>query len=141
MEHPSQIVYNKQIEFFDRVAPLLFELNNYVGDITSIQVFDKNDDNYEKLLKRTAGDNQAVKDFYELVESYYVYLPQELLVKAAGVRESCFVLEGGYMNEKHTATALGCLVSFQDSVREFIGIDKLSEDLFKALTTKNRKSH
>lgn len=31
--HPIQVIYNKQTEFFDKLAPLLLEINGYITTI------------------------------------------------------------------------------------------------------------
>jgi hypothetical protein len=129
-EHPTQVIYNKQIEFFDKLPPLLLKMNRY---ITTIDVWlgERTIDSREKV-KQAVASNNIVMEFYDLIEQYYMYLPEKLLGEAKDLHSECLLLISS-PTQKRTYDCIHKLFSFQNSIREFAGIDSLSSDLLKAL--------
>jgi hypothetical protein len=128
-QHFTQVVYAKQTEFFDKLYPILGKLNGY---ITSIDVYLTEKSRNEKTeSQRPAINKSAVIDFNGMVEQYYAYLPMGLLEEASELFSQCMLLEIS-PNKKNTEECVERLLRFQNVMREFAGIDKLSTDLMKA---------
>jgi len=134
--HPSHILYDKQIEFLDALSPLFDELNGY---ITRIDVW-----LWEKGEKAKAEVEQAVKNtsclgnLQQLIQRYYLYLPSELLDRLNRLESECWSLSNRPDLDK-TYTCINLLFETQNAVREFLGVDKLSQDLMKAIGRKPLK--
>jgi hypothetical protein len=87
---PFRIVYGKQIEFFDAAVPILGELNSY---ITTIDVWlGERSKEAPTKVKEAVGNNQAVTQFYYLIEKYFMYLPKKLLEEANHLYSECMIL-------------------------------------------------
>lgn len=136
-QYPFQVVYNKQTEFFDELAPILLDLNSY---ITAIDVWlgEKSSDAPMKV-RQAAENNQAVTRFYDLIQKYFMYLPKILLEEANHLHSECMILSSQPDMNK-TYECIHLLFSFQNSIREFVGIEKLSEDFFEAFAPKPKKA-
>lgn len=136
-QYPFQVVYNKQTEFFNELALILPDLNSY---ITAIDVWlgEKTSDAPMKV-KQLAGNDQAVSRFYELIQKYFMYLPGRLLEEANHLHSECMILSSRPDMNK-TYECINLLFSFQNLIREFVGIEKLSKDFMKAFTPKLKKS-
>jgi hypothetical protein len=128
--HPLQVVYDKQTEFFDRLAPLLFELNRYISTI-DVWLGESTSD-ARKKAKEAATDNVAVTKFNELLQQYYMYLPAKLLKEAKELFFEYLHLSTS-LSHKQVFDNIENLFSFQNSIREFVGVDKLSHDLLKVI--------
>jgi hypothetical protein len=131
-QHLAQAIYTKQTEFFDKLHPTLGSLNSF---IVAIEMHI----NHLQSVgggEATAGAVRAPKaavvmDFNELVEQYYVYLPHGLLEAARQLFSQCFELHMSPSKEG-ADECLDGLLEFQNVMREFAGIDKLSSDLGRA---------
>lgn len=135
-QHPFRVVYDKQTEFFDAVAPILLNLNSY---ITTIDVWlgEGSLDAAAKVVQ-AAQNNQAVTDFDDLLCHYFMYIPGKLLEEANQLHSECMFLSSN-PNTKKTYECINLLFSFENSIRQFVGVEKLSEDFFKAFLPKPRK--
>jgi len=134
--HPIQVLYNKQTEFFDKLAPLLLEINSY---ITTVDVWvGKTTDNAQKRVQNAASNNSSVTKFDDLLQQYYMYLPEKLLYEANELHSQCMFL-GNSPSQKLAYDSINKLFSFQNTIREFVGIDKLSCDLLKAFGSQKEK--
>lgn len=130
-QYPFQVVYNKQTKFFDELAPILIDLNSY---ITAIDVWlgEKSKDAPIKV-KQYAENNKAVTQLYDLIQNYFMYLPEKLLEEANNLHSECMILSSN-PNMNKTYECINLLFAFENSIREFVGIEKLSEDFFKAFS-------
>ena len=128
-QHFTQIVYAKQTEFFDKVYPILGKINSY---ITAIIVWlEEKGENDKSKSNRTTTRIRPVMDLYQLIEQYYVYLPKGLLEAANELVSLCMSLNAS-PDMKGADECMESWFSFQNVMREFAGIDKLSTDLMKA---------
>ena len=135
-QHPFQVVYNKQIEFFDALALIFFDLNCY---ITTIDVWlGETSIDAPAKVEYAAKNNQALTKFDDLLQRYYMYLPEKLLKEANQLHSECMFLSMHPDTDK-TYKCINLLFSFQNSIREFVGVEKLSEDFLKAFAS-NRSS-
>ncbi|NIS68512.1 MAG: hypothetical protein GTO12_06025 [Proteobacteria bacterium] len=128
-QHPSRVVYDKQTEFFDKVAPTLLEVNSYVSTIDA-WLGEETEDAKEKV-KEAAANSSCVNKLDELLQHYYMYLPQKVLQEGNDLVSKCLVLADSPSREQIWDSA-DRLFSLQNTVREFVGIDALSRDLLKA---------
>jgi hypothetical protein len=129
--YPFQVVYNKQTEFFNEVASILPDLNSY---ITEIDVWlGEQSSNAPMKEKQLAENNQAVIRFYDLIQKYFMYLPERLLEEANHLHSECMILSNKPDMNK-TYECINLLFSFMNSIREFVGIEKLSKDFLKAFS-------
>lgn len=79
-EHPTRVVYDKQTEFFDKLAPILLEVNSY---ISSIDVWlHETGKRARQKVKEVSDGNSSITEFEELLQHYYMYLPKDLLEEA-----------------------------------------------------------
>ena len=136
-QHPFRVVYNKQTEFFDALAAILLDLNSY---ITTIDVWlGETSKDAPAKVKEAAENNQAVTKFDDLLQRYYMYLPEKLLKEANQLHSECMFLSSN-PNTNDTYKCINLLFSFQNSIREFVGVEKLSEDFLKAFAIKKSKN-
>jgi len=132
-QHPFRVVYDKQTQFFDALAPILLALNSYITFIDVWLGETSNDAPAKVELEVT--QNQAVAKFDDLLQRYYMYLPEKLLEEANQLRSECMLLSSN-PNTDGTYKCINLLFSFQNSIREFVGVEKLSEDFLKAFAIK-----
>jgi hypothetical protein len=128
-QHPSQVLYGKQTEFYDKAAQILPEINGY---ITAVNVWlGETGPDAKHKAKDSAGKTQPVWKFHELMESYSMYLPEKVLRAVNKLFGECMLLSHSPKVER-TDTCLDLLVSFQNTIRECVGVDSISADLLKA---------
>lgn len=137
-QHPFRVVYDKQTEFFDKLVLILDDLNSYITSI-NVWIGETSSDAHSKA-KEAAENNAAVGEFYDLIQRYYMYLPGKLLNEANKLHSECMFLSTNYKEDK-TFECIDLLFSFQNTIREFVGVDKLSEDFQKAFVRKHKKGH
>lgn len=136
-QHPFRVVYDKQTEFFDALAPILLELNSY---ITAIDVWlGETSRDAPAKVEKAAQNNQAVTKFDDLLQRYYMYLPEKLLEEANQLHSECMFLSSKPNSDK-TYECINLLFSFQNSIRQFVGVEKLSEDFLKAFSPQKNKA-
>jgi hypothetical protein len=134
--YPSRVLYDKQIEFLDALPPLLDQINSY---ITTIDVWLG-----EKSKKAKAEVEKAVKntsclwELEQLLQRYYMYLPSELLDRLKALNGECWSLSTRPDLDK-TYRCINLLFETQNAVREYLGVDRLSQDLMKAMGKKPTK--
>jgi hypothetical protein len=134
--HPSQVLYDKQIQFLDASWPLFDEINGY---ITTLDVWlgehgEKAKAEVEKAAKNTA----CISELDRLLQKYQMYLPSKLLDKLNALHGECWSLSSE-PNLDVTFRSINLLFQIQNLVREFIGVDKLSEDLMRAIGRRPQK--
>lgn len=135
-QHPFRVVYNKQTEFFDALAPIILDLNSY---ITTIDVWlGETSSDAPEEVEKAAENNQAVTQFDDLLQRYYMYLPEKFLKEANQLHSECMFLSSNPDTNK-TYKCINLLFSFQNSIREFVGVEKLSEDFLKAFAVNKNK--
>lgn len=136
-QHLTQIVYAKQTEFFDKLSPILAEINGYITTI-GVWLAEKDKEAKEKV-KQAANKNGRVAEFHDLLEQYYMYLPKELLEEANELFVECMFL-GNSPSENRAHDCMEKLLGFQNLIREVIGIDRLSTDLMKVLASNGKNN-
>ena len=71
----------------------------------------------------------------QLIQKYYLYLPSELIDKLNSLMSECWLLSSNADLDK-TFHAIELLFETQNFVREFVGVDKLTGELMRALGRK-----
>src|SRR4030067_1824588 len=134
-QHPFKVVYDKQTEFIDKLSPIIDELNSY---ITTIDVWlgEKSLEAPERV-KQALENSRCVTEFYELTNKYQIYLPESLLREANELHTELMILKNN-ANMGKTYKSINMLFSFQNTIREHLGIDKLSEEFRNALSMRKR---
>jgi len=128
-QHPSYVIYDKQIEFFDKLVPIIEDLNGY---ITTIDVWlGETSKDAKERVQEAMENSLCVTKFGDLIQKYYMYLPEKLLKEANDMHFQCMLL-GNSATQDKTFDCINRLFRFQNTIRECVGIDKLSEDLLKA---------
>lgn len=136
-QHAFRIVYAKQTEFFDALAPILVDLNSY---ITTVDVWlGETSVDAPARAEEAARNNQSVTEFDDLLQQYYMYLPEKLLEEANRLHSECMFLSSK-PNMDRTYECINLLFSFQNSIRKFVGMEALSKDFLKAFTVKSDKA-
>lgn len=130
----TQAVYTKQTEFFDKLHPILGKLNSFIVAI-EMQIDDVQTDEGEKVKARHPPNPSVVMDFNSLIDQYYAYLPKGLLEAARQLFSQCMGLHMA-PNKNDATECMKGLLGFQNVMRDFAGIDKLSAELGRAFGDK-----
>ena len=131
--YPREVLFKKQTEFFDRVTPILQRVNEY---ITTIDVWlGGASPDAEQKVQEAAKKTGVVWEFHELMERFSMYLPDKMLLAGNALLGRCLQLSR-LPTMKTAECCIRLLISFQNIIRECVGVDKLSEDLFKAFGVK-----
>jgi len=135
-QYPARVVYDKQIEFFDLVGPILLRLNDYITTIDAWLGETSEDAKLE--LQKAQHNSMCLTRLMGLLDRYYVYLPKGLVEEAKELHTECFVLSSSAKMER-TQDCITRLVRFQNRIREYVGIDALSDELLRAFGTRGAK--
>jgi hypothetical protein len=136
-EHPSRILYDKQVEFFDSLAPLLEKLKEHT---TAIDVWlEETAAVPPERLKEVRDGSSCVAELDELLQRYCLYLPAKVLGEGQGVVMSCHSLLAK-PGARPPYQCLGDVFAFENTVREFVGVDQLSQELQQVLKQTARPS-
>lgn len=109
-QYPFRVVYDKQTEFFDALAPTLFEMNCYIGTIdvwageTSVDAHSR----VQEAMKNTS----CLMQFDELLRRYHMYLPEKILEEANHLHGQCMLLSNSADTNK-TYECFNNLFAFQ----------------------------
>jgi len=134
-EHPFRVVYDKQTAFFDALAPLFLRLNGY---ITAIDVWlGESTPEAPSRVREAVANSACVQDLEALIEQYYMYLPENLLREIKEFHGKCFALTQA-PDTQLTYEAINALFALQNDIRQFVGIEKLSEDFLCAFGAKEK---
>jgi len=129
--YPTEVLYNKQTEFFDKVVAVLDEVNGYITEI-DVWLGENGEEANERLVK-AAGRNIPIGKLHDLLQQYYIYLPEKLVDDI----DSLFFESLNLSNNPTHKQAQKCfdlLFAFQNSIREVVGTDALSRDLLQAFS-------
>jgi len=128
-QHPFTVVYDKQTAFFDALASLFLELNGY---ITTIDVWlGETTPEAPARVSEAVANSACVQKLEALIEQYYMYLPEDLLRQVKDFHGKCFSLTQAPSTQL-TYEAIHELFALQNGIRQFVGIEKLSEDFLSA---------
>ena len=128
-EYPSRIIYDKQMQFFERMLSLFDRLNGY---ITRIDVWlGESGKKAREEVEEAAKDSYHVGVFSQVIDEYYLYLPKSFLEEARNLLTLCREL-GQDPTKEGAYNAIRALFSFENKVREQMGVDALSAELLKA---------
>ena len=134
--HPSRVLYDKQIQFLDTVAPLFDQINGY---ITILDVWLGEKGEKAKAEVKTAARNTAcISELGRLMLKYEMYLPSELLGKLNTLSRECWFLSSK-PDLDATFRSINLLFEVKNFIREFLGVDKLSQDLLTAIGRRPQK--
>lgn len=128
-QHPRQVLYSKQTEFYDKAAQILPEINGYIT-VVNVWLGETGPD-AKHTAKEFAGKTQDVWKLHELMESCSMYLPEKVLTAGNELIGECMSLSH-LLEVERTDTCWDLLVSFQNTIRECVGVDRISADLLKA---------
>ena len=99
-QYPTQVLFNKQTEFYDKLARLLPEINGY---ITTIDVWlGETSADAGKRVRHYAQEAESVWQLHELIEQYFMYLPNQIVEAANKLSTECISLS------KKPAAARNC---------------------------------
>jgi hypothetical protein len=131
--YPSKILYDKQIEFLDALTPLLDQINEY---ITTIDVWlGEKGKKAEDKVQEAVQNNSCLWDLDQLLQKYYFFLPSKLLKIIKNLGGECHLLYSKPDTNK-TYQCIELLFQTTNDVREYVGVDRLSEDLMRAMGRK-----
>jgi hypothetical protein len=83
-------------------------------------------------VEEAARNTACLAEFDRLLRQYEVYLPSELLEKLDSLRWQCWSLSSN-PGLNGTYRAINLLFEVQNLFRQYVGVDRLSQDLMKAL--------
>jgi hypothetical protein len=128
-QHPTEVLYDKQTEFFDKIVVILDQINGY---LTEISVWlEEDNDKAQKKLRQAIAHNEPLTLLTELLENYYIYLPNKIVDDTNTLFVECIKLLS-QTSQDQVDKCYNLLFSLQNSIREVIGTDALSHDLLKA---------
>ncbi len=134
--HPSRVLYDKQIEFLDALALLFDGINCY---ITMLDVWlGERGEKAKTKLEKAVRNTECLTQLGQLLQQYSMYLPSELLHRLNTLQEECWSLSSKRSLDK-TFRCINLLFETQNFVREFVGVDRLSQDLMKAMGREPRR--
>ena len=134
--YPTEVLFNKQTEFYDKSVRDLQEVNGYITTI-NVWLGETSPDAKRKALE-AAQKTSPIWKFHELIETFSMYLPKKILSAADELFEECSFLPHSPTIEK-TEKCIGLLFSFQNTIRECVGVDKISDELLKAFGARERE--
>jgi hypothetical protein len=136
--HPSRVLYDKQIEFLDAIAQLLDQINGY---ITAIDVWlGERGEKAKTEVQKATSNTACLSELDRLLQKYEMYLPSELLDKLNTLRWECWSLSSK-PDLDVTFRSINLLFEIKNLFRELVGVDKLSEDLMKAIGRRPQRGH
>lgn len=128
--HPSRILYDKKIEFLDATAPLFDRINGY---ITTIDVWlGEGGEKAKTEIDKAASNTACISELDRLLQKYEMYLPSKLLSRLNALKSDCWSL-ATKPNLDLTFRSIHLLFEIQNLCRKFVGTDKLSLELMKAI--------
>ena len=134
--YPTEVLFNKQTEFYDKTANILPKINGY---ITTVDVWPgETTPDAERKAKQFAKKTAPVWEFNELMEAYAMYLPEKILRGGNELFAECLFISNSPTLER-AARCSNLLFSFQNTIRECVGADKISADLLKAFGARERE--
>jgi hypothetical protein len=135
-EHPFTVLYNKQTEFLELLAPVLGKVNSFIAEIQACLA--GGTPGGVRKARGAASDNGALIKFDDLIQRYHAFLPAELVREAGSLLAESLRLS----ESPTTGQASRCmthLFDFQNSVRGFVGVDALTNDLMKTLGKRTKE--
>jgi hypothetical protein len=96
------------------------------------------EDKAKAEVEKARQNTGCLTELEQLFQKYSLYLPSELLDKLNLLKSECWLLSSHADLDK-TFHAINLLFETQNFVREFVGVDRLSQDLMKALRRKPAK--
>jgi hypothetical protein len=134
--YPTEVLFNKQTEFYDKAAYILPRINEY---ITTVDVWlGETSPAAKQKVKEFAEKTGPIWEFNEVMESYSMYLPEKILRAGNELFAECTFLSNSPTIAR-TEQCMSLLLSFQNAIRECVGTDKISADLLKAFGTQGRE--
>lgn len=128
-EYPSRVIYDKQMQFSEKVLTLFDRLNGY---ITRIDVWlGESGEKAREEVEEAARESHYVGVFSQVIDEYYLYLPKSFLEEARNLLTLCWEL-GQVPTQEGAYNAIKALFSFENKVRELMGVDALSTELLRA---------
>jgi hypothetical protein len=129
-EHPFTVLYNKQTEFLELLAPVLGGVNSFITEINAC--LGVGTAGGKRKARAAASDNGILIKFDDLLQQYHAFLPAELVREAGSLlAESLRLSESPTSGQ--ASRCLTQLFDFQNRIRGFVGVDALTEDLMKTL--------
>ncbi len=131
--YPTEVLFNKQTEYYDRIAQALPAVGAFAESVG-----DRAIPLAEWDSAKVANDrNRPVVELHELTERYSMYLPEKVLRAEWALFFECRRLSvctapSRAQSADDASHCTDLLYSFQNAVRESVGADKISEDLLKA---------
>jgi hypothetical protein len=135
-EYPIRVLYDKQTEFLDKLSPLLSEINGYLSKI-DVWLNEKSPEAKQKV-KESAEANKPLGDMHQLIEQYFMYLPEKVIKEGEELFTHSLELTISQSSEK-VWECFDILFKFQNIIRDFVGVENLSKDLLKSFGKQKRQ--
>lgn len=116
-DYRSIRLFDKQIEFFDKLMPVLHEVNCY---ITTLDVWSGETGKAAgKQLRKALKKDACLRALQEILEQYYVYIPEDLSSELNQLHLRCMMLANSQADDATVACA-DLLLGLQNNIREYI---------------------
>ena len=116
-DHRAMVLFDKQVEFFDKLMPVLHNVNCY---ITTLEVWSgETGKTAGKQLKNTLKKDACFKALQELLDQYYIYIPEDVSSKADQLQLHCLMLQNTQLQDA-TAGCIDLLFGLQNDIRKYI---------------------
>ena len=136
--YPAEVLFNKQTEFYDKVVNIFPEIYSYI--MTIIQWLSETSTSQNAKLKaqEASKETNPIWKFKHLNDAYLIYLPEKILFSGNDLINEFISLSESLTGEK-TLHCLDLFFSYQKTIRQCVGVDKISEDLLRAFGTHARE--
>ena len=130
--HPSAIVYNKQIEFTEKINPILNRLNSY---ITTLDVWlgERKTEKVTEIIEDVRKNTSSLEDLEQLIEKFLIFLPSDFIEKLIELKDNCNNLCSS-PNLDLTYRSINQLFEIQNKLRYNVGTDELSRELLQTFS-------
>lgn len=113
----AAILFEKQIECFDKFYPIFDELNAYLSTIDAL--LEMKGVSARKALRKTSRKNPCLKKLDKFLDQNYIYIPAELHSKAFDLWFRSLALENNPKKEQ-VSCCIELLFSLRDEIRAYI---------------------
>jgi len=134
--YPTEVLFGKQTEFYDKAAKILPGVNGYISTI-DVWLGETSPDAKQKVSEY-AKKSEIISEFNDLLQSYFMYLPEKVLLSGYNLVSECVSLADS-PTMKRSDRCFDLYLSFHGLIRKCVGADKISDDLLRAFGVKEKE--
>jgi hypothetical protein len=143
-QYPAQIVFNKQVEYIEKVSPHFQELVNYVRLIKEIpDFFVVGETTYfeaYKVVSEQMGENKSPRTLKTLTDEYYFFLPENVIQLVAEIETMHIAFINRPLGKNDIEGFIKNFIAFQNALRSMMGVETISKELYDAFNNKEKET-